>query len=128
MNRGPWVAVYTRSLVLSMLAAVLVVAGLASFGVPLMAACVAVAMVLGLLATYPLIPDISRVRRQRAQVAVLAALASHGELDTYQISRATRLRPGRLVVALADLEEAGQISSRWQNDSYPPRLRLYRYP
>lgn len=65
-------------------------------------------------------------RRQQAQLIVIGALFGQGELTTYQVMERTGLSPGRLIVALAALEGAGRVSSRWQDGPYP-RRRLYRY-
>jgi DNA-binding transcriptional ArsR family regulator len=65
-------------------------------------------------------------RRQQAQLIVIGALLGQGELTTTQLTQRTGLTIGRLHVALAALEGAGRVTSRWQNGPYP-RRRLYRY-
>lgn len=64
-------------------------------------------------------------RRRQAQLAILGALIGSGDLSTFQVVQATGLGPGRVHVALAALESAGRIRSRWA-DEPQPRRRLYR--
>jgi hypothetical protein len=65
-------------------------------------------------------------RRQQAQLIVIGALIGQGELTTTQLTQRTGLSLFRLHVALAGLEGAGRVTSRWQDGPYP-RRRLYRY-
>lgn len=66
-----------------------------------------------------------RERRQRqARLLVLGALSGSAELAGWDLIQATSLNPGRLYVALAQLEGASRIASRWAEGA-PPRRRLY---
>jgi DNA-binding IclR family transcriptional regulator len=65
-------------------------------------------------------------RRHQAQLMVIGAILGQGEVTTTQVAERTGLNPARAWLALAALEEAGRVSSRWQDGPYP-RRRLYRY-
>lgn len=69
---------------------------------------------------------ISADRRAVAQVAVLNQLARCGEMHGGVLATATRLSYGRLYTALAELENRGLITSRWDNTGPYPRHRLYQ--
>jgi hypothetical protein len=64
-------------------------------------------------------------RRTRAHLLVIGALFVDRDLSGWRLMQRTGLSSGRLYVALAQLEEAGQVTSAWQDGPYP-RRRLYR--
>lgn len=65
-------------------------------------------------------------RRHQARLIVIGALLGQGELTATQVAERTELSIARAHLALAALETAGRVSSRWQDGPYP-RRRLYRY-
>lgn len=70
-------------------------------------------------------------REAEAESRVLAHLAKcpYGDFG-YEISKATRLRAGRLYPVLHRLEEQGRITARWGQPIRPdgPRRRIYESP
>jgi DNA-binding PadR family transcriptional regulator len=63
-------------------------------------------------------------RRREAETHIREAMADPGPYYGYPLSRATRLRPGRLYPALARMEARGEIVSGW--DDPPSARRWYR--
>jgi DNA-binding PadR family transcriptional regulator len=58
---------------------------------------------------------------------ILAALAGGREVSGRTIATALNLNLGTVYARLAQMEAAGSVTSRWeQEDAPPPRRRLYR--
>lgn len=77
--------------------------------------------VLGIVRTW------SARRRETARTRVSQALASGGEMSGKALADATGMGVSRLYPTLVEMEERGDVSSRWVDGPYP-RTRLYRLP
>jgi uncharacterized protein (DUF433 family) len=64
-------------------------------------------------------------RRNRKLDLVRAALSAHPDAPSPVIARCAGIGPARVYVYLAELETAGEVTSRWADGPYP-RRRLYR--
>ncbi len=66
-------------------------------------------------------------RRETANVRVSQALASGGEMSGKALTDATGMGPARLYPTLVEMEDRGDVSSRWV-EGPSPRTRVYRLP